>query len=410
MPSGRVPRRAPGPSTRERRRRHRPTVRCAELPSAAQVALVQWRSEVAARFRGCVPPRTARGSSRDAALFRARAGWRSDLRGLWGGRGEPVVGSAFGEGCGCRCGGPACLRPARSMMVRAGADPVRVVRCACRGRLVRAGIATSSSPMSRCACRLGDARIRRVELPAPPESRVRLLRSDAFAGSRSGLWARGTSCRARVELGSAPGAADPTSVARRFHAVQAKVLRLLLPLLLLLGPGLGSMRDVLSEDVVWHAPGASAIAGEHRGVDAVLEYLDTRRRMTDSTSPRDRSRHGDDRRARRPAAAGGRASREGREVCWETVGVLPVTDGRIAERAGWCRSTRRSSMRSGRSAGGPAGAPRHGSLASGKLRTMHVVVSGATGTIGRALGAPAGRGRGRRALPRYRPGSPGARR
>jgi uncharacterized protein len=87
---------------------------------------------------------------------------------------------------------------------------------------------------------------------------------------------------------------------------------------------------VLADEVVWHVPGASAIAGEHRGVEAVLEYLDTRRRMTDSTFRV--TVHGvaliSDRVVQ---LAGGRAERDGREMKWETVGVFRVAAGRIAE-------------------------------------------------------------------------------
>jgi uncharacterized protein len=144
---------------------------------------------------------------------------------------------------------------------------------------------------------------------------------------------------ASVDLGSAPGAADPVSVVQRFHALQAKLYAG--------SPSAGGspsaagspegfrsplegMRDLLSEDVVWHVPGASAVAGEHRGIDAVLEYLDTRRRMTDSTFRI--TVHGVAMIADRVVQlAGGRAERAGRERTWETVGVFRVAEGRIAE-------------------------------------------------------------------------------
>jgi limonene-1,2-epoxide hydrolase len=77
-------------------------------------------------------------------------------------------------------------------------------------------------------------------------------------------------------------------------------------------------------------PGGSAIAGEHHGIDAVLSYLDMRRRMTDSTFRV--TVHGAAMIAGRVVQlAGGRGLREGREVSWETVGVFRVVDGRIAE-------------------------------------------------------------------------------
>ncbi len=127
---------------------------------------------------------------------------------------------------------------------------------------------------------------------------------------------------ASVELGSVPGAADPMSVVQRFYAVQARVYA---------GEvSAGELREVLADDVVWHVPGASAIAGEHRGVEAVLEYVDTRRRMTDSTfrvTGHGMAMIG----GRVVQLAGGRAVRDGEDVSWETVGVFRVADGRIAE-------------------------------------------------------------------------------
>jgi ketosteroid isomerase-like protein len=125
-----------------------------------------------------------------------------------------------------------------------------------------------------------------------------------------------------VELGSAPGAADPLSVVRRFHALGAEIYA---------GSGsIAEAREVLAEDVVWHVPGASAIAGEHRGLEAVLAYMDARRRMTDGTFRV--SVHGAAMIAGRVVQlAGGFAVRDGRDVTWETVGVFRVVDGRIAE-------------------------------------------------------------------------------
>ena len=112
------------------------------------------------------------------------------------------------------------------------------------------------------------------------------------------------------------------SVVRRFHAAQAQVYAA--------SARLDAMRESLSDDVVWHVPGASAIAGEHRGIEAVLEYLDRRRRMTDSTFRV--TVHGVAMIADRVVQlAGGHAVRDGRGLSWETVGVFRVADGRIAE-------------------------------------------------------------------------------
>jgi ketosteroid isomerase-like protein len=108
---------------------------------------------------------------------------------------------------------------------------------------------------------------------------------------------------------------------RRFHAEQARLYA---------GGAVDGVRDVLRDDVVWHVPGASAIAGEHRGIDAVLAYLERRRDMTDATFRV--TVHGAALIAGRVVQlAGGRAVRDGLEVTWETVGVFRVAEGRIAE-------------------------------------------------------------------------------
>jgi ketosteroid isomerase-like protein len=166
-----------------------------------------------------------------------------------------------------------------------------------------------------------DARLRPPRLEPPPAvevhcSRVTLYRSRLGSGG-----ARYEPLNV-VELGSAPGAADPLSVVRRFHAEQARVYA---------GSGeLDGVRELLADDVLWHVPGASAIAGEHRGVEEVLAYMDSRRRLMDGTFRV--TVHGAAVIAGRVVQlAGGRAVRDGVEVGWETVGVFRVDSGRIAE-------------------------------------------------------------------------------
>ncbi len=165
------------------------------------------------------------------------------------------------------------------------------------------------------------ARVRPRSIEAPPGFTFRCSRVTLYRSRLSPAGARYEPL-ASFELGSAPGAADPVSVVRRFHACQARVYA---------GDGpLDALRELLDEDVVWHVPGANAIAGEHRGVEAVLEYLDTRRRMTDSTFRV--TVHGVALIADRVVQlAGGRAERGGQEVSWETVGVFRVAAGQIAE-------------------------------------------------------------------------------
>jgi RNA 2',3'-cyclic 3'-phosphodiesterase len=236
--------------------------------------------------------------------------------------GEPVVESGFGE---------VLWLPARRPRVLAVSllDPDGVLG---RIQTVLAGALSAGgwyAPESRpflahitVARVRRDARVRPASLPEPPRGlAVRCSRVTLYRSRLSPSGAR-YEALATVSLGSSPGAADPVSVVRRFYDLQARVYA---------GDATpDSLRDVLSGDVVWHVPGASAIAGEHRGVDAVLEYMDLRRRMTDSTFRV--TVHGTAMIAGRVVQlAGGRALREGSEVVWETVGVFRVADGRIAE-------------------------------------------------------------------------------
>jgi len=165
-----------------------------------------------------------------------------------------------------------------------------------------------------------DGAVRATELPAPPSVDVRCSRVTLYRSRLSPSGARYEPLSV-VELGSAPEAADPLSVVRRFYAEQAGAYA---------GGGFEGVAGVLSEDVVWHVPGASPIAGEHRGVQAVLAYMDARRRIMDNSFRV--SVHGAALIAGRVVQlAGGQAVRDGREVTWETVGVFRVAGGRIAE-------------------------------------------------------------------------------
>ncbi len=40
-----------------------------------------------------------------------------------------------------------------------------------------------------------------------------------------------------------------------------------------------AVRELLAPDVVWHVPGESTIAGDHRGRDAVMAYFERRRAL-----------------------------------------------------------------------------------------------------------------------------------
>jgi 2'-5' RNA ligase len=143
---------------------------------------------------------------------------------------------------------------------------------------------------------------------------------------RSHLGARGARYEPllTVALGSAedvPSAADPVAVVRGFHVEQGHAYA---------GGDMEGLRAWLTEDVVWHVPGRSLIAGEHRGVQDVLAYFDRRRKLTDETfrvTVHGLALIGE----RVVQLAGGQAVRDGRTLGWETVGIFRVSGGRIAE-------------------------------------------------------------------------------
>lgn len=106
-----------------------------------------------------------------------------------------------------------------------------------------------------------------------------------------------------------------------FHLVQGRFLA---------GGDVEPMLTLLADDVVWHVPGRSAIAGEHRGHEAVRAYLEQRRARAADTFRIDVKAllsEGD----LVIQLADGTVEREGRRSSWRTVGVFRVHGERIAE-------------------------------------------------------------------------------
>jgi ketosteroid isomerase-like protein len=90
------------------------------------------------------------------------------------------------------------------------------------------------------------------------------------------------------------------------------------------------LEGMLADEVVWHVPGRSAIAGTYRGRERVLDYFDRRRRIADQTFrviPREMVAEGD----RVVHFADGEATIDGRVRRWRTIGLFAIRDGRIAE-------------------------------------------------------------------------------
>jgi 2'-5' RNA ligase len=170
-----------------------------------------------------------------------------------------------------------------------------------------------------------DTRVRTAKLPGLPAVEFLATRVTLY---RSRLGPSGARYEAQrtIELGGTPGeralpTPDPVTVVLEFHDRQRRAYG---------GADLDDLRPALTEDVIWHVPGRSRIAGEHRGIDAVLAYFDAGRTMTDQTfqvTVHGLSVVGD----RVVQLAGGRAVRGGREISWETVGVFRVQGDRVAE-------------------------------------------------------------------------------
>jgi hypothetical protein len=88
--------------------------------------------------------------------------------------------------------------------------------------------------------------------------------------------------------------------------------------------------QILAEDVVWHVPGRNAIAGEYRGIDRVMEYVQRRRELANGTleiTVHDvlaDDEHG-------LVIATGRATRGGSAFEWRAHGLYRFRHGSIAE-------------------------------------------------------------------------------
>ena len=96
------------------------------------------------------------------------------------------------------------------------------------------------------------------------------------------------------------------------------------------GGDLAAVGALLAEDVVWHVPGTSPIAGEYRGREAVVGYFRLRRELAGGGIEITRAGEAHHEEAL-VQLADGRARLGGGEAVWRTAGVYRVSYGRIAE-------------------------------------------------------------------------------
>jgi acyl-CoA thioesterase FadM/ketosteroid isomerase-like protein len=139
---------------------------------------------------------------------------------------------------------------------------------------------------------------------------------------RRDLWERASAAAPRTlaERGKAE-ALDAEAVVEEFLTRQREMYA---------GGDLEAMQELLAENVVWHVPGTSPIAGDYRGHEAVTGYFRLRRELAGGAiqiAKRGEAHHD----TALVQLADGRAPLGGREVVWRTAGVYRVADGRIAE-------------------------------------------------------------------------------
>lgn len=92
----------------------------------------------------------------------------------------------------------------------------------------------------------------------------------------------------------------------------------------------GALAELFADDIVWHVPGGSEIAGVYRGKAEVLQYVRHRQELAGGTfeiTVEDvlaNDRHG-------LVIASGRATRHGKVYEWRGHGLYRFEDGKIAE-------------------------------------------------------------------------------
>jgi ketosteroid isomerase-like protein len=90
------------------------------------------------------------------------------------------------------------------------------------------------------------------------------------------------------------------------------------------------LHAVLTDDILWVVPGTNAIAGEYRGLDAVIDYFTRRRELADHSfrmHPGELLVGDGDHVA---ALTDGTATIDGVEHRWSTVGLYRLREGRVA--------------------------------------------------------------------------------
>ena len=110
---------------------------------------------------------------------------------------------------------------------------------------------------------------------------------------------------------AAPAASPAAELVAELHRRQSEMYA---------GGPVEPVAALLAPDVVWHVPGASRIAGDHRGVSQVIAYFEHRRRLAEASmrmSPGELICEGDS----VAQFVTGSAVIGGERVTWQTIGA-----------------------------------------------------------------------------------------
>jgi ketosteroid isomerase-like protein len=89
------------------------------------------------------------------------------------------------------------------------------------------------------------------------------------------------------------------------------------------GGSVDAVAELLAQDITWHVPGTSPIAGHHRGIGEVIHYFEMRRRLADATMQMRPGKIISEGEAVAQFVEG-TVVLDGEEVSWQTVGVYRV--------------------------------------------------------------------------------------
>lgn len=101
------------------------------------------------------------------------------------------------------------------------------------------------------------------------------------------------------------------------------------------GGSIVAVEELLARDIVWHVPGTSPLAGEHRGIAEVTAYFERRRLLARATM---QMRPGSKAVCSGDAVAQfveGAVILDGEQVTWQTVGVYRFDPERPLLREVW---------------------------------------------------------------------------